>query len=102
MIGVPSTDFNQESTDAHAIREFCDTMFGITFPIAALNHVRGAQAHPFFAWAAREAGPVRWNFHKCLVSRDGRHVQGFSTQTEPDAPEMIRAVEAALAATRAS
>ena len=97
VIGVPSTDFNQESTDARQVRQFCDAMFGITFPITAINRVRGAQAHPFFAWAAREAGPVRWNFHKYLVSRDGRRVQGFSTQTEPEAPALIRAVEAALA-----
>ncbi len=98
VIGVPSTDFNQESSDARRVREFCDAMFGITFPLTAINQVRGANAHPFFAWAAREAGPVRWNFHKYLVSRDGRRVQGFSTQTAPDSPGMSRAVEAALAA----
>jgi len=97
VIGVPSNDFNQESTDARKIREFCDGMFGITFPITALNHVKGSGAHPFFAWATREAGPVSWNFHKYLVGRDGRQVQGFSTRTDPEAPEVIRAVEAALA-----
>ncbi len=102
VIGVPSTDFNQESTDARKVREFCDAMFGITFHITAINHVRGERAHPFFAWAAREAGPVRWNFHKYLVSRDGRRVQGFSTQTAPDSPPMIRAIEAALAASPAA
>lgn len=98
VIGVPSTDFNQESRDARRVREFCDAMFGITFPITAINLVRGERAHPFFAWAAREAGPVRWNFHKYLVSRDGRRVRGFSTQTAPDAPAMISAIEAMLAA----
>lgn len=98
VIGVPSTDFNQEHQDARRVREFCDAMFGITFPLTTINRVRGEQAHPFFAWAAREAGPVRWNFHKYLVSRDGRHVQGFSTQTAPDSPAMTRAIEAALAA----
>jgi glutathione peroxidase len=97
VIGVPSNDFNQESTDPQAIREFCDGMFGITFPITELNHVKGEQAHPFFAWAARKAGPVRWNFHKYLVGRDGRHVTAFPTRTDPEAPEVIRAVEAALA-----
>ncbi|MBY0339487.1 MAG: glutathione peroxidase [Acetobacteraceae bacterium] len=98
VIGVPSNDFNQESTDTRRVREFCDTMFGITFPMAAISHVRGERAHPFFQWAAREAGPVRWNFHKYLVHRDGRRVQGFSTQTAPDAPALTRALDAALAA----
>jgi glutathione peroxidase len=97
VLGVPSNDFNQESTDARRVREFCDTMFGITFPLTALNHVRGASAHPFFAWAAREAGPVQWNFHKYLVARDGRRITGFATRVAPDAPPLTRAIEAALA-----
>jgi glutathione peroxidase len=44
VVGVPSNDFNQESTDARKIREFCEGMFGITFPMTALNHVRGERA----------------------------------------------------------
>lgn len=98
VLGVPSQDFAQESGDARRIRDFCDTQFGITFPMAAPSHVRGPQAHPFFRWAAQQAGPVRWNFHKYLVGRDGRRVTAFSTQTTPDAPALARAIEAALAA----
>lgn len=98
VLGVPSNDFNQESTDARRVREFCDTMFGITFPMAGLTHVRGANAHPFFAWAAERAGPVRWNFHKYLIARDGRRITGFATRVAPDAPELLRAIEQALSA----
>jgi glutathione peroxidase len=97
VIGVPSNDFRQESAKAAEIREFCDTMYGITFPLAALTVVRGPGAHPLFAWlAARSGGPPRWNFHKFVVSRDGRSARSFPTATEPDAPGLIRAVEAAL------
>lgn len=98
VLGVPSNDFHQESADASAVREFCETRFGITFQMADLSRVRGPAAHPFFAWAAVQAGPVRWNFHKYLVARDGRRVTGFGTQVEPDAPALLRAIEAALAA----
>jgi glutathione peroxidase len=98
VLGVPSQDFDQESGDVRKIRDFCDTQFGITFPLTALSHVRGPQAHPFFRWAAQQAGPVRWNFHKYLIARDGRRVSAFSTQTTPDAPALSRAIEAALAA----
>ncbi|MCW8084383.1 glutathione peroxidase [Sabulicella glaciei] len=98
VIGVPSNDFSQESTEAAKVREFCDAMFGITFPLTAISHVRGERAHPFFRWAAAQAGPVRWNFHKYLVARDGRRVSGFSTQTAPDGPALSRALDAALAA----
>ena len=98
VLGIPSNDFQQESTSNAAIREFCDGMFGITFPMAGLSHVRGPQALPLYQWLAREAGgPPRWNFHKYLVARDGAHVRAFATQVEPDARELLRAVEAALA-----
>jgi glutathione peroxidase len=97
VIGVPSNDFRQESTDNARIRQFCDTMFGITFPMAGLTQVRGEGAHPLYAWLARQAGgPPRWNFHKFLVARDGRTVRGFPTATEPEAPVLVRAIEAAL------
>jgi glutathione peroxidase len=72
VIGVPSNDFNQESGDNRAVREFCDTMYGITFPMAALSHVRGPNANPLHAWlASRAGGPPRWNFHKYLVGKEG-------------------------------
>jgi glutathione peroxidase len=98
VIGVPSNDFNQESRDAARIRQFCETTYGITFPMATLTTVRGPQAHPLFAWlAARAGGPPRWNFHKYLVARDGLAVRAFATAIEPDSPTLLRAIEAALA-----
>jgi len=96
VVGVPSNDFNQENTDNRAIRQFCDTMFGITFPMAALTRLRGQGAHPLFAWLATAGGPPRWNFHKYLIARDGRAIRPFPTATEPEAPVLVRAVEAAL------
>jgi glutathione peroxidase len=99
VIGVPSNDFNQESADAGAIRDFCDTQYGIDFPMAGLTHVRGRAAHPLFAFLAEAGGgEPRWNFHKYLVARDGRRVTGFATGVEPDRPDFLRAVEAAVSA----
>jgi glutathione peroxidase len=98
VIGVPSNSFRQESTDAARIREFCDTMYGITFPMAGLTPVRGPDSHPLYAWMAREGGgPPRWNFHKYLIGRDGRVARSFGTAVEPDSIQLVRAVEAALA-----
>ncbi|UFN50784.1 glutathione peroxidase [Roseomonas sp. OT10] len=97
VLGVPSNDFGQESERAATIKDFCEATFGVAFPMAAPEHVTGARAHPFFAWAARQGGgPPRWNFHKYLVSRDGQRVRGFPSAVEPDAPELTRAIEAAL------
>jgi glutathione peroxidase len=97
VLGVPSQDFNQESADAKTVRAFCDANYGIDFPMTTLARVRGPQAAPLYAFLAeRGGGPPRWNFHKYLVSRDGQRVQGFSTQTGPEAPTLLRAIETAL------
>lgn len=97
VIGVPSNDFRQESEDNARIRQFCDTMYGITFPMAALTRVRGQGAHPLYAWLARQGGgPPGWNFHKFLVARDGRTVRSFPTATSPEAPPVLLAINAAL------
>lgn len=99
VLGAPSQDFNQESGDAQTIKAFCDATYNVEFPMTGLMKVRGAEAHPFFRFLAeRGDGPPRWNFHKYLVSRDGRTVRGFSTQTAPDAPALVQAIEAALSA----
>src|SRR5580692_3108652 len=49
VIGVPSQDFNQESPDNKTVKTFCETNFGVDFPLTGLAHVRGAQAAPFYA-----------------------------------------------------
>ena len=97
VLGVPSQDFNQESGDTATVKAFCDANYGIDFPMTTLARVRGPQAAPLFAFLAeRGGGPPRWNFHKYLVGRDGSSVQGFSTQTGPEAPALLRAIERAL------
>lgn len=99
VLGVPSNDFNQESADAKAIRDFCEANYDVTFPMAMPGRVTGPNAMPLFAFlAARGGGAPRWNFHKYLVGRDGVTVTGFATRIGPDSPEMTRAIEAALAA----
>lgn len=98
VLGVPSNDFNQEAADRNAIKDFCEGTFGVAFPMAAPCHVKGAAAHPFFAWAATHSTAPRWNFYKYLVGRDGRLLQAFPSDVEPDAAALRRALDGALAA----
>jgi glutathione peroxidase len=93
LVGVPSNDFNQEAADNAAVKAFCDAEFGVDFPMAAISHVKGPQAHPFFAWA----GAPNWNFFKYLIGRDGTLRQTYPSGTEPQSPTLIRAIESALA-----
>lgn len=95
VLGVPSNDFNQEAADAAKVRAVCDT-FDVDFPLAAVSHVRGETAHPFFRWVAAQSSEPRWNFHKYLLAANGRLVRDFPTRIAPDNAELIRAIEAAL------
>jgi glutathione peroxidase len=86
IIGVPSNDFGgQEPGGSKEIAETAQHQYGVTFPIAAKAVVKGANAHPFYKWAA-EARPKdlpRWNFHKYLIGRDGYIADVFPESVEP-------------------
>lgn len=101
VIAVPSNDFGEQEPDSDGeIQSFCQGVFGVTFPIASKHPVVGAEAHPFYKWAAEAMGPSgvpTWNFHKYLVGRDGQLVRSFSTKLSPTSPEMISWIEKTLA-----
>jgi glutathione peroxidase len=98
VLGVPSDDFFQESDDAAETAEVCYVNYGVTFPMAQTQPVRGSDAIPLFRELAEQAGAApRWNFYKYVVDRNGRVVDYFSSKVEPDDPALIAAVEKALA-----
>ena len=100
VLGVPSNDFGAQEPGAEAeIQEFCESQFGVDFPLTGKVCVSGDEAHPFFRWAAQEMGPLaqpRWNFHKYLIAPDGRLVDWFSSATEPEAESVCHSIEANL------
>ncbi|MFJ4338804.1 glutathione peroxidase [Streptomyces sp. NPDC088915] len=103
VLGVPCNQFaGQEPGSAEEIRTFCSTTYGVSFPLLEKTDVNGADRHPLYAElvevadAEGEAGDVQWNFEKFLIGPDGQ-VTRFRPRTEPDAPEVVAAVEACLA-----
>jgi glutathione peroxidase len=100
VIGVPSNDFGaQEPGDAAEIASFCELNYGVDFPMMAKVHVKGAEAHPFFKWAAKQGGFLaapKWNFFKYLVAKDGELAEWFSSVTGPDSGKFKAAVEKIL------
>jgi glutathione peroxidase len=98
VLGVPSDDFFQESDDAAETAEVCYVNYGVTFPMAQTQPVRGSDAIPLFRELAEQAGGApRWNFYKYVIDRNGQVVDYFSSKVEPDDPKLIAAVERALA-----
>ena len=100
VLGFPSGDFrDQEFEDEARIREFCTLTYGVKFPMFQRVHVVGAEATPLYRDLARQAGQApKWNFHKYLVSREGRVVASFESRVRPDAPELVAAIERELKA----
>lgn len=105
VVGVPCNQFmGQEPGTAEEIQNFCSTTYGVTFPLLAKTDVNGADRHPLYveltkaADAGGEAGDIQWNFEKFLLNADGEVVHRFRPRTEPDAPEVIAAIEAVLGA----
>jgi glutathione peroxidase len=102
ILGVPCNQFaGQEPGSDEEIAEFCERNFGVTFPLTVKADVRGKNQHPLYAELTKFKngllpGIVKWNFEKFLVNRDGVVVARFAPTVEPDAPEVLAAVEDAL------
>lgn len=102
VLGLPCNQFaGQEPGTALDIQGFCSARYGVTFPLAAKADVNGAERQPLYRLLAGEGatfpGDITWNFEKFLIGRDGRVLARFSPRTLPQAPEVISAIEAALA-----
>ena len=104
VLGFPCNQFGaQEPGSPDEIATFCSTTYGVTFPMSEKIDVNGAQRHPLYAELTKaadgegHAGDIRWNFEKFLVSSDGTVIKRFAPQTTPASPEVVDAIEQALA-----
>ena len=102
VLGFPSNQFFQELGSDDEIKEYCSTTWGVTFPMFARVKVNGKSRHPLYRELTRapddagKAGRIQWNFEKFLVTPDDQ-IRRFRPQTAPDAPQILSAIEAALA-----
>jgi glutathione peroxidase len=104
VLGFPCNQFGgQEPGTADEIAEFCSATYGVTFPLTAKIDVNGADRDSVYDIltavpdAEGTAGDIQWNFEKFLIASDGTVLNRFRPRTEPDAPEVRAAIEAALA-----
>ncbi len=90
VLGFPCNQFgHQEPGSSPEIAAFCETKYGVTFPVFERVDVNGAQAHPLFDWLKTARGgllgtrAIKWNFTKFLVDRAGSVVGRFAPATAP-------------------
>ena len=104
VLGFPCNQFGKQEpgTDAQ-IAEFCKSNYKVKFDMFSKVDVNGEEACPLYKYLTaldakpKGKGKVSWNFEKFLIGRDGTVVARFEPKTAPDAPEVIKAVEAELA-----
>ncbi|WP_096777682.1 glutathione peroxidase [Izhakiella australiensis] len=124
VIGFPCNQFlEQEPGDEQAIKTFCSTTYGVSFPMSSKIDVNGAQRHPLYQQliaaqpqatapegsgflermvskgrAPQQTGDILWNFEKFLIDRQGNVVARFSPDMSPDDAQIVGQIEKALAA----
>ena len=122
VAGFPANDFkSQEPGTNSEIQTFCTLNYGVKFPLFSKITVTGAEKHPLYSaliaaqpravtvneptWREKLKGygietlpepELLWNFEKFVVSRNGDVVKRFAPDTAPDAPELVKAIEAEL------
>jgi glutathione peroxidase len=103
VLGFPCNQFGGQEPGTEAeIAEFCSTKFNVKFPLFAKIEVNGPGRAPLYTFLSGEGakfpGKIGWNFNKFLVGRDGQVIARYESRVDPESEELVKAVEAALAA----
>ena len=96
VIGVPTNNFKQEPGNNKEIKDFCETNFGINFPMTEKTNVIGKDAHPFYKWAKKNHGIgaiPKWNFHKIVIGKNGKVIDTFASFTKPSSDKFLNLIE---------
>ncbi|MDQ3037153.1 MAG: glutathione peroxidase [Myxococcota bacterium] len=99
ILGFPCNQFmGQEPGTEDEIKTFCETSYGVTFPLFSKLEVNGEGTHPLYQWLKSETGgdEIKWNFEKFLVGKDGTIVERFGPRTAPDDAAIVSAIERTL------
>ena len=102
VLGFPANEFGaQEPGSNDEIKSFCTSNYGVDFDMFGKVVVKGEGIHPLFDYLTNKSkftGDIKWNFNKFLVGKDGKIIKRFDSKVTPESEELVKAVEAALAA----
>jgi glutathione peroxidase len=104
VLGFPCNQFGGQEPGSDAdVKSFCETRYGVSFPMFSKIQVNGAGRAPLYAWLTAEPtkpdgpGDIKWNFAKFVIGKDGRVRARFDPRAEPASAEIRAAIDAALA-----
>jgi glutathione peroxidase len=98
VVGFPANDFGaQEPGSNQEIKDFCELTYGVKFPMMEKTSVLPGRANPVFAELAKLTGEApEWNFHKYVISRDGKRAFSFAARAQPESGEVVGRIEELL------
>ncbi|MDB5037177.1 MAG: glutathione peroxidase [Bacteriovoracaceae bacterium] len=102
VLGFPSNDFlSQEPGTNSEIKQFCQSRYGVTFPLFEKNPVKGSEKQLIYKYLTEESGAdfqgeIHWNFNKFLVNKDGDVVARFGSAVKPSDAEVTSSIEKLL------
>ena len=123
VLGFPANEFaGQEPGSNQEIQQFCETKFGVRFPMFEKIVVKGEGQHPLYqqlvsarpnaqqssdgklrktleqhGLAPKNDTDIMWNFEKFLVDRKGQVVGRFAPDISPKDQTLTSAIETELA-----
>lgn len=104
VLGVPCNDFGKQEPGSEAdIAKFCDSKYGVKFDMLSKVAITGKEPAPLYKHLTAKdtnpkfGGPVKWNFTKFLIGKNGEIVGRYEPDVEPSSAELIKAIEAELA-----
>lgn len=98
VLGFPSNDFgSQEPGSNQEVAAFCESTYGVKFPMFVKSSVKGANANPLYVELGKRAGKTpAWNFHKYVIARDGETVTSYNSLTDPLGKGFVSDIERLL------
>ena len=99
VLGFPSNQFGQQEPGPESeIAEFCETNYGVTFPMFSKVITRpGAGQSPVYAFLGSSGKLPAWNFAKYLIGKDGKVIAFFPSEVTPESRQLRTAINQALA-----
>ena len=94
VLGFPCNQFGGQEPGAESeIKNFCETSYGVKFPLFSKIDVNGPQAHPLYQFLEKEkpgilgTEGIKWNFTKFLVDRHGNPIKRYAPRDKPESLE---------------
>jgi glutathione peroxidase len=104
ILAFPANEFGKQEPGTNAeIKHFCTSKYHVTFPVFSKIVVKGPDQAPLYQFLTDKktdphfGGDIEWNFAKFLVNRKGEVVGRIKAFTDPSKPEVVAAIEKALA-----